>query len=329
MKRFFLISILILFGIFGIFRFQQSSVLKNKAEDFLKQGKAQEAVLLLQEARSLFPFNKDIYDDLTGANLILRSNLEYANIYEIGTELQIPPPVSYWRPLQPGEIFVPVLMYHHIRDNPRPGDIVWRVLNVSQKQLDDQLNYLSTHNFHAVSLTEVNQALNGQGALPENPVVLTFDDGYRNFYENAYPLLKKYNMKAVMFVITSVVNSLPYLTWDQIAEMDKSGLVEFGAHTRHHPNLPDLTKNMIMDEIKGSKNDLESHLKKPILWFAYPYGSYGSGNFIIETVKKTGFIGAVSTIYGAIQNKDNIYLMPRIGVDGRFTLDNLIQRITK
>lgn len=326
-KKIFIILLLVVF-VFGYNRFHQSSLLKEQGKKLVKEGKAQEAVLLFLKARSLFPLRLDIEDDLEGARLILRSDIQYAEIYEIGAETQVVPP-SYWRGLVPGEIFVPVLMYHHIRENPLPDNLTWKVLNVSQKQLNDQLNYLSTHNFHAVFLTDVYQALNGKGNLPENPVVLTFDDGYRNFYDNAYPILKKYNMKAVQFVITAVVGSSPYLTWSQIAGMDKSGLVEFGAHTRHHPNLPDISNDLIIDEIAGSKKDLEAHLKKPIQWFAYPYGSYGRGDFIINTVKKAGFMGAVSTIYGAIQSKDSLYLMPRIGVDGRFTLDNLVQRIRK
>src|SRR5574340_118921 len=228
-------------------------------------------------------------------------------------------------PLKPNELFVPILMYHHIRENPKPGDLVYDVLNVNSRQLDEQLNYFAAHNYHTVTLGDLSRALNGKTRLPENPVILTFDDGYRNFYENAFPLLKKYKMKAIMFIITSVVGSSPYLTWDQIKEMDKSGLVEFGAHTMHHPNLPDISQEMEKEEIIGSKKDLESHLKKPVIWFAYPYGSYS--NIIIKTVKDAGFAGAVSTIYGAIQNKDNFYLMPRIGVDGRFTLSNLSRRI--
>lgn len=316
---FFLILFVIIFN-----RYRQSDRLKEQGEKTLQLGQAQDAVLLFKKALDLFPLRKDVADDLDGARLVLRSTLEYAQIYQIN-EIQFPPPITYWPPLKLGELFVPILMYHHIRENPKPGDLVYDVLNVNSHQLDEQLNYFAAHNYHTVTLGDLSGALNGKIRLPENPVILTFDDGYRNFYENAFPLLKKYKMKAIVFVITSVVGSSPYLTWDQIIEMDKSGLVEFGAHTIHHPNLPDISQEVEKEEIIGSKKDLENHLKKPVIWFAYPYGSYS--NFIIKTVKDAGFTGAVSTIYGAIQNKDGFYLMPRIGVDGRFTLSNLARRI--
>src|SRR5205823_416252 len=118
-----------------------------------------------------------------------------------------------------------------------------------------------------------------------------------------------------------------YLTWDEIVEMDKSGLIEFGAHTRHHANLPDLSQAAMVDEVEGSKKDLEEHLNKPILWFAYPYGGYN--NLVMAEVQKSGFVGAVSTIYGAGQSKDKLFLEPRIMVDGRYSLADLVAHIGK
>src|SRR5258708_31668204 len=178
-------------------------------------------------------------------------------------------------------------MYHQIRVNPNPSDPVLAALSVTPQQLEQQLAYFKNHNFQTITLDELSDALDGKISLPINPIILSFDDGYRNFYENAFPLLKKYNSKAVQFVITGVADNKPYLTWNEITEMDKSGLVEFGAHTRHHPNLPDIPRATIVDEIKGSKLDLEQHLKKRVNWFAYPYGSYSE--FIMQTVRDAGF----------------------------------------
>ncbi len=325
---------LLLAGIVGIvgiiagLRYRQSSEFIAQGDTLLQEGKSEEAVLTYLKAYDLFPLRPDVTQKLRGARLILESDLGYKSIYQIGEQIQeVPqvPAIPTLPVLQAGQLRVPILMYHHIRVNPKPNDPVWAALNVTPQQLDDQLNYLMTHNYHTITLDQLWDALNNKATLPENPIILTFDDGYRNFYDAAFPILKKYQVKAVAFVITAVVNSPAYLTWDQIAEMDKSGLVQFGAHTRHHPNLPDLSAAIIADEIKGSKIDLETHLKKPILWFCYPYGSYS--NNIIVTVKQAGFIGAASTIYGTVQSKDTIYLMPRIMVDGRFSLDNLARRI--
>lgn len=308
--------------------YYQSDLLKKQGDELLSFGRPAEAIEFYKKAQNIFPLRWDLRDDIAGANLVLTSQKDYESIIDFA-ELQTSPPLSNLpsKPLASNELFVPILMYHHIRINPMPNNPVWAALNVSSVQLDQQFSYLSTHNYHTLTLDELSDALDGKISLPSNPIILTFDDGYRNFYENAFPLLKKYHMKAVQFVITQVVGASAYLTWDEITEMDASGLVEIGAHTRHHPNLPDIPQAAIVDEIKGSKFDLEQHLKKPIFWFAYPYGSYSP--FIMQTVRDAGFKGAASTVYGTSQSKDTLYLFPRIMVDGRFSVDNIARRIQR
>jgi len=324
-----LLLLLIFVSIFSLWQFYQGDLLKKQGDNLVKFGKPAEAIEFYKKAQTAFPFREDIKEDIEGANLILQSSRDYGQISQIFAEFQEPPPLSSLPSirLNPNELFVPVLMYHQTRINPSPNDPVLAALSVNPADLEQQLIFFSTHNYHTITLDQLFDGLNGKTSLPENPVVLTFDDGYRNFYENAFPLLKKYNMKATQFVITKVVDLPAYLTWGQILEMDKSGLVEFGAHTRHHPNLPDISKADIVDEIKGSKADLEQRLKKPVNWFAYPYGSYST--FIMQAVADAGFKGAASTVYGTIQTKDGLFLFPRIMVDGRFTLDNIARRIQK
>ncbi len=313
----------------GIGLYYQSSLIKNHADDLMNHGRAEVAIEEYKKAHALFPWRRDIADDIEGARLVVQSTADYSQVTDVA-EFQEVPDLTHLPalpPLKPNELFVPILMYHHIRINPRPGDRVWAALNVTPLQLDEQLAYLASHNYQTITLDQLYEALNKRAMLPDKPIILSFDDGYRTFYDNAFPILRKYQMKAVEFVITQVLNIPAYLTWDEIGEMDKSGLVEFGAHTRHHPNLPELSAAAVTDEVTGSKTDLESHLKKPIYWFAYPYGSYSQS--IIKTVQQAGFKGAVSTIYGSIQSSDNIYLMPRIMVDGRFSLDDLVKRINR
>lgn len=312
----------------GVRFYRQSEIFKKQADTLIAIDQPGEAIVFYKKAQSVFPLRWDLKDDIAGAQLILKSKNDYDSISDFA-EIQTPPPLTNLPSTQlaPNELFVPILMYHHIEINPRPNDTVYAALFVSPTQLDQQLSYLSTHNYHVITLDELSNALDGKETLPPNPIILTFDDGYQSFYDNAYPLLKKYQMKAVQFVITQVEDAPAYLSWNEIIEMDKSGLVEIAAHTRHHPNLPDLSQAAIVDEIKGSKDDLEQHLHHTVNWFAYPYGSYSP--FIIQTIKDAGFKGAASTIYGTNQSKDNVYLFPRIMVDGRFSLDNIARRIQK
>lgn len=320
------ISILIL----GLISFKKGNDLKLEGDQLVTSHQLSAALLYYQEADHAFPFRKDLKDIISGTQLLINSEREYGQIVDLDfAEVQQLPPLEAILPrkLTDGDLFVPILMYHHIRINPMPNDALWASLNVAPDLLDSELNYLSTHNYHVIGLTELYEALNGEFKLPENPIVLSFDDGYKNFYENAYPLLKKYNMKAIEFVITNVETAPAYLSWEQIIEMDKSGLIEIGAHSQHHPNLPSLSLAAIDQEIIGSKNDIEAHLGKKTNWFAYPYGSYN--NYIVSTVQKAGFIGAVSTNYSGIQNKNVLYILPRIMADGRFTLDEFARRLKK
>lgn len=328
--RFFLLALVLFLTILvGVSRYQQSSLLKKEGDELLKYGQSAEAIGLYQKAKTVFPLRGDLDAAVAGAKLVEESNRDYGEVVDVFAELQQPPPLTglTFPQLAPNEVFVPILMYHHIRINPRPGDRVWAILNVSPSQLDSQFSYLSGHNFHPISFGQLLDALDRKASLPENPIILSFDDGYRNFYEAAFPLLKKYHFKATEFVITGVVDLPSYLTWAEIAEMDKSGLVEFGAHTRHHPNLPELSSEAVVNEIAGSKADLEQRLHKTVDLFAYPYGSYN--DFILRAVREAGFRAAASTIYGVNQNKDNLYLSPRIMVDGRFSLEELARRIQR
>lgn len=329
-KQHTLIFLVIIFitaiSIICLFLYNKSEFFKKQGDTLITLGEPSEAIVFYKKAQEIFPPRTDLADDISGAQLVLQSQKDYADITDFA-EIQIPPPLANLPTVQlaPNELFVPILMYHHIEINPRPNDTIYAALYVSPSQLEQQLSYFSTHNYHTITLDELSDALSGKISLPPNPIILTFDDGYRSFYDNAFPLLKKYHMRAVQFVITQVETAPAYLTWDQIIELDKSGLVEIGAHTRHHANLPDLSQAAIIDEIQGSKNDLEQHLEHKVNWFAYPYGSYSS--FIMQTVKNAGFKGAASTVYGTNQSKDNLFLFPRIMVDGRFTIDNIARRI--
>lgn len=322
---FIVLIVVILLGVSQYFVYQ--------GDQAISKGDPETALPLYNRAKQIFPFRFDIEEKTRGAKLIQQSNLSYKQISEVdaeieNAEIQNIPSLSTLpssRQLKQGEVVVPILMYHHIEANPRPYDPVYASLFVTPAQLDSQLQYLSSHNFNPISLDQLYQALNGNYVLPVNPVVLTFDDGYKSFYDNAFPLLKKYQFKAIEFVITNVTTYPAYLSWNQIIELDKSGLVEIGAHTRTHPSLNTLSKSGIDNEVKGSKSDIESHIGKTIHWFAYPYGTYN--DLVISSVKDAGFTGAVSVIYSPVQSADKLYFLPRVMVDGRFSLDEFSKRL--
>lgn len=209
---------------------------------------------------------------------------------------------------------VPVLMYHYIRVNPWPTDTVGFNLSVTPYNFARQMDYLLQHGYHTITLDELGANLLFGTKLPSKPIVLTFDDGYRDFYTAAFPILKERNMKAVNFVITGFVGLPVYLTWDEILEMKKSGIITFGAHTVHHPGLTSLPDKSILQEITGSKKELEKYLGYPINWMAYPYGDVN--NHVAKLTKSVGYIGAFGTKLGTFESRDTLFTEPRVRVGG-------------
>jgi len=107
--------------------------------------------------------------------------------------------------------------------------------------------------------------------------------------------------------------------------MNQSEFIGFGAHTRTHPSLVRSFSDRLIDEVRGSKEDLENRLGKQVHWFAYPYGDFNDR--VVDTVKAAGYTGAVSTIYSSVHSKGNIFILPRVMVSGRFSLDTFAKRL--
>ena len=172
---------------------------------------------------------------------------------------------------------LPVLMYHRVVEiNPALSKFN---LHVTQKNLEKQLLFLKVRGFQTLHFGDLISR-----CLPPKPIILTFDDGYEDNYHYLFPLLKKFQMKAVVYLLGDRKHKtnfwdtpkgeaeVPLLKPHQILEMSKSGLVEFGAHSLNHAKLGELSRAAIEKEVAGSKAALEAFLKKPVVSFAYPYG---------------------------------------------------------
>ena len=134
-----------------------------------------------------------------------------------------------------------------------------------------------------------------------------------DFYLNAYPIIKKYGVTVTSFIPTGLVGSPAYMTWSQIEEINRDGLVHFEAHSVTHPNLNGLPLEEVRVEIAQSKSDLEKHTGKIVNWFAYPYGKYR--DVVVKEVQLSGFVGAVTTVDGVYQSPDELYTLKRRSVD--------------
>jgi peptidoglycan/xylan/chitin deacetylase (PgdA/CDA1 family) len=222
----------------------------------------------------------------------------------------LPPPTTAPR----GTTVIPILMYHYVRTVADPTDTIGINLSVTPEKFAAQMQYLADNGYTTLTMGEVHAILAGALPLPPKPIALTFDDGYRDFYTAAWPVLKQHNFKATNYVVTSVIGLEPYMTWAMLQELDATGLIEIGAHTRTHPDLRALGNDKRWDEIAGSKAILEEGLGHPIGSFCYPAGFYTAA--VLADVRRAGYISAVTTAYGTKQNSADALEMPRIRVHG-------------
>jgi len=184
---------------------------------------------------------------------------------------------------------LPILMYHHVG-----ADNSW--LFVKPEVFAQQMDYLVGKGYTTVTLPEVIASLQGGAALPPKSVVLTFDDGYRDFFDNAYPILRAHNFRATVFIISQLAEGANYLTWEQMREMAGSGLVTIGDHTLSHRPLASLTDDKVRNEIVSAKNIIESNSGARVNVFAYPFGSHNGESEKI--LKEAGFVAAVTSNRG-------------------------------
>ena len=204
---------------------------------------------------------------------------------------------------------VAVLNYHQI------NDVDNNALTVTVKDFDDQMRYLSENNYNVITPKEMLDAFKNNAKLPDKTVIITFDDGYKDNYENAYPILKKYNLKGTIFVITDYVSLYPnYITWDEAKEMQKSGVINLESHTMDHFNLLKISKNDARLQLANSKYWLEAHLKKPVTFLAYPEGDYNED--LKNMLKELKYEGGFTVNYGLVSSASDVYEMPRVAVFG-------------
>lgn len=217
---------------------------------------------------------------------------------------------------------VPILMYHYVSTPPEGANAIRDDLSVPPHRFEQHMFYLREAGYTSISLDDLCQALQTGQALPGKPIVITFDDGYRDIYTYAFPLLQKYGFGATVFLITDVIDQEhpDYLTWAQVTEMDRAGM-HMEAHSRSHPDLRGRSAEYLVGQIAGAKDAIEAHTHRPVHFFCYPAGKYDEQ--VIQVLRATHYWGAVTTNFGAEHHADRIFEMPRIRVRGHHSVADL------
>lgn len=223
-----------------------------------------------------------------------------------------------------------ILMYHRINDELPEHNLVTRT-----KEFDKQLKFIYDHNqnYEVISLKELEDDFKSvlKRKTPKTKVIITFDDGYMDNYENAYPILKKYGFTATIFLTTGLIGtngsfdrykhlSKPdMLDWQQVEKMFKDD-ISFGAHTMTHPHLPELSYDEQLKEIKGSLDHINTFLPtgERLSTFCYPYGEYNKDT--LKIMEELNLKYALTVVPGVNDANAPRHELKRVEVSG---LDNI------
>lgn len=216
---------------------------------------------------------------------------------------------------------IPILMYHYVEYVQDKNDTIRQTLDITPRVFEQQLVTLKKAGYTFMTARELGDVLDRNIPLPSKPVVLTFDDGYRDFYTDAYPILKKYHIHATAYVVPGFLDMPNYMFTYQIRNIVNEGLVEIGAHTVHHVWLKDMSYDEAAKEIEDSKKMLENEFAIRVVSFAYPYGAFDKQ--ALDLVRKAGFWTAVSTVPGIDANVNDRYFLYRLRPGGRVGNDLL------
>ena len=224
---------------------------------------------------------------------------------------------------------IPVLLYHDVQQQYEPDRAV---ITVTPERFDEHIAALLQNGYTPISFEDAYQASKGKFAMPEKPVIITFDDGYLTNYTYAFPIIQKYKAKTTIFVVTETVGKTtgnPHFTWEQAKAMQQSGFVSIQSHTNSHTDLLTMDNYEIEREIRLSKYLVEKNLGTECDFLAFPFGSCNSQ--IVNSAYKAGY-KVVSQVGETGENTlEDITVNPlvRITVYGTWTGDDLVMMINE
>ena len=216
---------------------------------------------------------------------------------------------------------LPILMYHGISDDVENGAAYYKV-NTAPAIFERQMRFLKERGYQTVALNEAVRWLNRREPVEPKRVVITFDDGYRNFYTHAFPILRKHGFTATMFLPTEYIGAtrkafkgFDCMTWDEVRELRKAG-IEFGSHTVTHPRLVELNWSDVERELRDSKTEMETQLGARVTTFAYPYAFPQANPLFVQkfgdALVENGYRCCLTTEVGRARPGENVYRLKRL-----------------
>ena len=231
-----------------------------------------------------------------------------------------------------GNGFVPILKYHSISTNLFGQSHPYYQINTNPEVFSRQMRWLKAHGYRGIHLSEMLDGLLS-GLDMSKHVVITFDDGYRDFFTEGFAILKQCGFTATVFLVTDRIRKTPmrnegvdYLTWGDVRQLHSEG-VRFGSRTVTHPDLRSLDPDQIDYEIGYSKEVIEQELGEAVESFSYPFPfpeeDRDFARFIGDALENQGFKSGVSGIIGRAHSMNNPFFLPRLPINSWDTSEML------
>jgi peptidoglycan/xylan/chitin deacetylase (PgdA/CDA1 family) len=207
-------------------------------------------------------------------------------------------------------IDVPILMYHYVEYVTDKRDTIRQSLNVNPNIFEDQIKTLQNAGYTFLTASELADILDDKRQIVAKPILLTFDDGHNDLVSDVLPILKKYQVRATMYMISGFLDRLDFLTTEEMKTLVESKMFEIGAHTVNHVSLAYKFAPIVKYEVETSKKDLEKIFGIKVVSFAFPNGAFDE--HAAKIVKEAGFTNAVATVPGERQSRQNRFFLSRI-----------------
>lgn len=218
----------------------------------------------------------------------------------------------------PGDVLIPILMYHHVTPNSTGSEYA-----VSLDQFRRQMQWLQEQGYQTVLVSDMVEAVKNGKLLPLKPIILTFDDGFKDVYENAFPLLTELGFAATIYLIEDVINKHPYMTDEMVETLIDEGW-EIGNHSKSHAHLP--TSRDLENEVCLSRARLIERFQQPFESFAYPYAAKDEKS--IQAVKDCGYTSGAGNGSFTIQTEERLFFFSRREIKSYFDMQRFITTVT-
>jgi len=210
-----------------------------------------------------------------------------------------------------------IFVYHRFDDSRHPST------DTTISELKKEFNYFKENGYEVIPLQKLVTTLKNKKEIPDNWVVLTIDDNFKSFYDNAFDIFKKYKYPFTLFIyVEATQKKYPdYLSWKQLKEITKYGSLEF--HSYAHPHMTRLSDEKLKRDFQKGLRIFEQRLGFKPKFFSYPYGEYDSR--VKKIAKSFGFDAIINQNMGAIGKKSDIYNLDRNALVGKTNLKYLLK----